>query len=94
MAKISYPTIPENAIIDIQVSGCFYNQIVNSLTALAESRPIEEFNEALLSIKEDRSSKNYFEASVRTFVSLIYEIEAKGQAQGKITTVEIESSES
>ena len=90
MTKVSYPTIAEDVIIDIQVSGYFYHQIVNALTALAESRPQEDLNKALLSMKEDRPSKDYFEASVRTFTSLLYEIESKAKAQDKLKIEEIE----
>lgn len=94
MAKISYPSIPHDAIIDIQISGYFYEQLVNSMTALSESRPQEELNSALLSMKEDRPAKDYYEASVRTFVSLVYEIESKAKFQNKMTDVEIEVEDS
>ena len=90
MANISYPTVPDDAIIDIQVSGLFYRQTMNALLAISESRPKEELKIALESMKENRASNNYFEATVRTLTALIFEIENKAKAQNKLKTVTID----
>lgn len=90
MSKVTYPTIPEDAIIDIQVSGAFYKQIVAALMSLANTRSQDEFKKALESIKDTAPSKDYFDLNVITLTALIYEIENKAKTQDKLvmTTVD------
>jgi len=83
MAKIEYDTIPPENIIDIQISGVFYKGLVDLLTALGESVPIEDFKKTLEKLKDNGAAEDIFELNVRVLVSLIYEIEAKAKAQNK-----------
>jgi hypothetical protein len=48
--NIKYESIPYDALIDIQFSGSFYKQLVNLLTALGDSVPLDEFKEVLQKI--------------------------------------------
>lgn len=91
MSKINYKGVDPEAIIDIQVSGFFYKQIVNALLALGDTRKPEEFKEALESLKTDKPAKDAFEICVRTLTSLIYEIETKAQAQDKLKEFEVDA---
>jgi hypothetical protein len=87
---MSYPSIPEDVIIDIQVSGYFYRQIVNNLLLIGDTKTPEEFSKALKSMEGTEPPKDQFELSVRTLAALIYEIELKAKAQNKTITTEVE----
>jgi hypothetical protein len=88
---IKYKTLPYDALVDIKISGTFYKQIVNLLTALGESVPLDEFKEVLEKLKTNDPPKSIFELNVHTLVSLIYEIETKAEEQKKTKEIEIDS---
>lgn len=87
--NIKYESIPYDVLIDIKVSGSFYKQLVNLLTALGDSVPLEEFKEVLEKLKTNDPPKSIFELNVHSLVSLIYEIEAKAQEQKKTKEITI-----
>jgi len=90
MAKIEYQTIPNEAIIDVKVSGSFYLRLVTLLNSLGESVPLEEFKDVLEKIKEDKPAGSLFEFNVHTILMMIYEIESEALKQKKSKTEEIE----
>lgn len=90
MAKIKYPTIPNDAIIDIQVSGSFYRRLVDLITELGNSKPIDEFKAVLERLKTTEGAKDAYELNVHLVMMLIYEIEKKAFEQKKTKEEEIE----
>jgi len=53
MRAVSYQAIPEDQIIDIQVSGLFYTQLVNNLLGVGNTLPPEQFKEILESLSKE-----------------------------------------
>lgn len=94
MAKITYSTIADDALVDIKVSGSFHKRLVQLLASLGESVPLEEFNKVLGRIKEDKPAQDLFELNVHTILMMIYEVEVEAKKQGKITTAEIDDPDS
>lgn len=90
MAKITYDTIKPDAIIDIQISGTFYRRMVDLLTMLGESVPLEDFKKVLDKLKANNPAEDMFEFNVHTLMSLIYEVEKQAKAQNKTSTAEME----
>jgi len=90
MAKIKYDTIPQDALIDIQISGSFYRRMMDLLTMLSESVPLEDFKKVLERLKENNPAEDMFEFNVHTLVSLIYEVEFQAKAQNKCVKEEVE----
>jgi len=90
MTKISYPSIPSDVLIDIQISGGFYHQIVATLMSVAQTKTQEEFKAALESMKEDGPAKDEFHLTIRTLTALVYEIESKAKKQDKLKMNEVE----
>lgn len=82
---VSYPAIPEDVIIDIQISGLFYTQLVNNLLAIGDTIPPEEFKTIMETLSKDTFSapKDATELTIRSLTSLIYEIESKAHEQNK-----------
>jgi len=91
MRAVSYQAIPEDQIIDIQVSGLFYTQLVNNLLGVGNTLPPEQFKEILESLSKEGPlpPKDATELTIRSLASLIYEIELKAKEQGKTKTVNV-----
>ena len=87
--NIKYESIPYDALIDIQFSGSFYKQLVDLLTALGDSVPLEEFKAVLEKLKTNDPPKSIFELNVHSLVSIIYEIEVQAQKQKKTKQHEV-----
>lgn len=87
--NIKYESIPYDALIDIQISGSFYKQLIDLLTALGNSIPLDEFKDILKKFKDDESPKNTFELNIYSLISLIYELETKAKEQKKIKEITI-----
>jgi hypothetical protein len=90
MSKMKYETLPNEAIVDIKVSGSFYLRLVSLLNSLGESVPLEEFKDVLEKIKEDKPADSLFEFNVHTILMMIYEIESEAIKQKKTKEEEIE----
>jgi hypothetical protein len=90
MAKMKYETLPNEAIVDIKVSGSFYLRLVSLLNSLGESVPLEEFKDVLEKIKEDKPADSLFEFNVHTILMMIYEIESEAIKQKKTKEEEID----
>jgi len=90
MAKVQYKTIPPDAIIDIQVSGSFYRRLVELLTALGNSMPLEDFKKVLEKLKTNDPPANLHELNIHLNMMLIYEIEQQAVKQEKCKDAEIE----
>lgn len=90
MAKITYDTLPQDALVDIQISGSFYRRMIDLLTMLSESVPLEDFKKVLEKLKENKPAEDMFEFNVHTIMSLIYEVEVQAKAQNKSVKAEIE----
>lgn len=87
--NIKYESIPYDALIDIQISGSFYKQLVNLLTALGDSVPLDEFKAILEKLKDNNPPKSTLELNVHSLISLIYELEIKAKEQKKTKEITI-----
>jgi hypothetical protein len=90
MAKIKYETIKPDVLIDIQISGYFYRRMVDLLTMLSESVPLEDFKTVLEKLKDNNPAADMFELNVHTIMSLIYEVEKQSKIQNKTSETEID----
>jgi len=91
MAKMSFPTIPSDALIDIKISGTFYRKLLGLSVMLAESKPLEEYKSILEKLKSNNPPENLYESNVHTVISLIYEIETCARDQKKTKMVEVDT---
>ncbi len=83
MAKVKFQTIPNDALIDIQVSGSFYKRVVELLTALGNSMKLDEFKAVLEKLKTNDPPANLHEMNIHVNMMLVYEIEQQAVKQGK-----------
>lgn len=89
MSKTTYPIIPDDALINIQVSGSFYKKLYKLSLALGDSKPIEEYNKALATLSKGEP-ENLYELTVQTVVAMLFEVETKAKEQGKTKLVEMD----
>lgn len=94
MTAISYPTIPNEAIVDIQVSGAFYKDLIALHISLAETVTLDQYKTILENLKNNKPADSVFATTVEIIMVLIYEIETKAKAQDKIKMIDIEPGES
>lgn len=90
MTKIKFDTIPTDTLIDIQISGSFYRRMVDLITMLGESVPLEEFKAILERLKDNNPAADMFEFNVHTVICLIYEVEKQAKAQNKTVVSELD----
>lgn len=93
MSKMKYTGVDPDAVIDIQVSGHFYQQIVNSILGLGDTKSPEEFKKVLETLSENSPTKDPFELAIKTLTTLVYEIETKARDQNKVREHEIDTPE-
>jgi len=93
MAKITYPTIPNEALVDIQVSGAFYKDLLGLQISLSETVTLEQYKKVLEELKNDKPPESVFSNTVQIVMAMIYEIEVKAKAQDKIKIIEIDPDE-
>jgi len=90
MANIKVQTLPNDALVDIQISGVFYRQLTDLLLGLGDSRLPEEFQKVLEKMKDNNPPEDLYELNVQTITTLVYEIELKGIEQGKTKWMEVD----
>ena len=90
MAKVKFKGIKVDTIIDIKVSGYFYNKILNVIMMLGQSVTPTEFAQALNNIKEDKERNGLLESNLEVLIALLTEIEKQAFEQDKTTEEEID----
>ena len=90
MTKLSYPTIPDEAIIDIQVSGAFYKDLLGLQISLSETVTLDQYKKVLEELKNDKPADSVFSNTIQIIMALIFEVESKAKAQDKIKMIEID----
>lgn len=90
MAKVKFKGITADTIVDIKVSGYFYNKILTVLTMLGQSVTKEEFAEVLIALKDDKEKTSLLELNVEILVALLSEIEKQAKEQNKVTEQEVD----
>lgn len=84
-------SIKPNSVINIEVGTGFYQRIRQLFSKLIEDNPNENLIKALENIKSKESSTPY-EYHLETLLSLIYEMEAKAEAQELIDIKDVDKS--
>jgi hypothetical protein len=90
MAKVKFKGITADTIIDIKVSGYFYNKIMTVLTMLGQSVTPQEFAAVINALKDDKEKTSLMELNVEILVALLTEIEKQAIEQNKVTEQEVD----
>lgn len=90
MAKVKFKGITADTILDIKVSGYFYNKIFTVLTMLSQSVTPQEFAEVMNALKDEKEKTSLMELNVEILVALLSEIEKQAIEQNKVTEQEVD----
>ena len=86
MATIQYDSIPNDAIIDLKVSGEYYEKLKIVLLSLTEQVPAEELLPMIEKFKTPQAHNTALEHNIYTLLILIKTIEDEAKKQ-KVTIV-------
>jgi hypothetical protein len=91
MEKLKYEIIPNDSLVDIQISGSFYSKLKDLSLKLGQSVPVDEFKTILKKLEGSEPETNLFELNLSVVLALIFEIENCAKAQDKTKQVEIDA---
>jgi hypothetical protein len=83
MSTIKYDAIPHDALIDLKISGHFYEQLKIALMSLCEAQKPEDLLKMFEKFKTPQPAEDSSEHNIHTLLVLIREIEVKAKEQGK-----------
>ena len=90
MEKIKVPTIKNDSIISIQLSGAFYRSLQQVLQFLTEQRAPEDITNFIEKLNIESKDLNEWESACETVMILCAEVEKKAKEQDLITEIEID----
>lgn len=90
MAKVKYPTIPEDVVINLEVSGGFYKDLSALLLSLSKELKQEEYASCVEKLKTGKPADNLKEANVMLITALVFTLEHSAKEQGLTKEIEIE----
>jgi hypothetical protein len=93
MVKKNVRVVKQDAILQIEVSGAYYNRVYDLMTRLIERQP--DPKQALINIDSLETKLSISEATIQTFMMLIKSVEEEANKDIEKNTemVEIEISE-
>jgi hypothetical protein len=90
MAKVKYPTIPEDVVINLEVSGGFYKDLSALLLSLSKELKQEEYASCVEKLKTGKPADNLKEANVMLITALVFTLEYTAKEQGLTKEIEVE----
>lgn len=89
MATVKIDTIPSDSIIDMKISGAFYEQLKIVLLSQTEKVKPDDLMAMLERFKNPQPAENAEEHTIYTLLVLINEIERKAKEQGLTKVQEV-----
>lgn len=90
MGKIQYDSIPGDAIIDLKVSGEYYEKLKIVLLSLTEQVPPDQLLAMMERFKTPQAPENALEHNIYTLLILIKTIEDEAKKQKLTVLKELE----
>lgn len=90
MAKVKYPTIPEDVVINLKISGGFYRDLGALLLSLSKELTQEEYAQCIAKLKTGKQADNLKEANIMLVTALVFSIEHTAKEQGLTKEVEVD----
>ena len=90
MAKVKYPTIPEDVVIDLKISGGFYKDLGALLLSLSKELKQEEYAQCVEKLKTGKPAHTLKEANIMLITALVFTMEHAAKEQGLTKEIEVE----
>ena len=88
MAKKIVTVIKEDTVVNIEVSGAYYNRVYDLMTRLLEKQP--DPKQAIINIDSSENPLSLSEAVIQSFMMLIKSVEDEANKDLKKHTQEVE----
>lgn len=90
MAKVKYPVIADDAIINLSVQTSFYKDVAQLLMAHVRELGEEEYKKCVEKLQNRESAENLKQATVMIFTALVFSLEMAAKEQNLTKDVEID----
>lgn len=90
MATIKIPTIPEEALVELKISGSFYKATSQVIIGLVQKLTPENYKLVCDKVKNNEPATSVEELNVMLLISLIYTIEKAAEVQKLTVEKEVE----
>lgn len=81
MAKLTFPIIPNDILIDVKISGTFYRALSQTLLGYTQSLTDKEYVDVKLKIKNNSQASDIKELTIMLLTSLVFSIEKSAEEQ-------------
>jgi hypothetical protein len=88
--KTKYPSIPDEAIVDLKVAGTFYRSLAQLLLGLSQDLKPEEYQAIVEKLKNKESAADIKELNIMLITALVFSIELAAEEQKVTKEIEID----
>jgi len=93
MAKIKYPSIPAEAVMNIKIGGSFYAALGQVLLGLCEGLSKEEYSAVIKKMHDKVPASDLKELNIILITSLLYTIEIEANISKQTKEIEVDGPE-
>lgn len=93
MAKIKYPSVPAEAVINIKISGTFYIALGQLLLGLCQGLSKEEYAAIVKKMETKEPAADLRELNIILITSLLYTLEIEATNQKLTKEIEVDAPE-
>lgn len=90
MAKTKFPSIPDEAIVDLKISGTFYRSLAQLLLGLSQELKPEEYQAIVEKLKNKQPANDIKELNIMVITALVFSIELSAEEQKVTTEIEVD----
>lgn len=90
MAKTKFPSIPDDAIIDLKISGTFYRSLAQLLLGLSQELKPEEYQAVVEKLKNKGQAADIKELNIMLVTALVFSIELSAEEQKLTKEIEVD----
>jgi len=90
MAKIKYPSIPDEAIVDLKIIGTFYRSLAQLLLGLSQELKPNEYQAIIEKLKNKEPATDIKELNIMLVTALVFSIELAAEEQKVTTEIEVD----
>lgn len=90
MAKIKYPSIPDEAIVELKIVGSFYRSLAQLLLGLSQELKPNEYQTIIEKLKNKQPATDIKELNIMLITSIVFSIEMAAEEQKVTTQIEVD----
>lgn len=88
--KVKYPSLPDDAIVNLRIVGTFYKALAQLVLALAQELTPDEYKKIVEKLKNMEPAANTKELNVMLVTALVIAIEQSAKEQDVLKEMEVD----